>query len=78
MNTFLLLRMAQKPLWWIVLLMIPVLGLIIGVQILHQGISVRTRHGHGMTIMIMLLPFIFLPIVAHTFHPVDQIVNSNI
>ncbi len=62
-NTYLLVKIANKPGWWLILLMIPVVNVILSALIL-AGISTTFGKGLGFTIGLILLPFIFYPILA--------------
>lgn len=62
-NLIVLLTIARKPLWWILLLFIPLVNLVIGIVI---AIEVAKNFGKssGFGIGLALLPFIFYPILA--------------
>jgi len=62
-NAYVLLKVAGKPGWWLVLFLIPVVSLVIAIIALH-GVSTRFGKGAGFTVGLVLLPFIFLPILG--------------
>jgi hypothetical protein len=63
-NIIELVRISGKPLWWVILiLLIPVVNLIMLIIVLH-GISTAFGKGAGFTVGLVLLPFIFFPILA--------------
>ena len=55
--------MAEKPAWWGLLFLIPIVNLVI-VAIVFYEISIRFGRGIGTTIGLILLPFIFWPILG--------------
>ena len=55
--------MAEKPAWWGLLILIPIVNLVI-MAIVFYEISVRFGRGIGTTIGLFLLPFIFWPILG--------------
>lgn len=62
-NIIVLLRIANKPLWWIVLLFIPFVGFIVGILIFvsfAQQFGKSALFGLGL----VFLPYIFYPILA--------------
>jgi len=62
-NLVVLLKIAQKPIWWIVLFVVPVANLIATIMI---GIAVAQRFGKstGFGIGVGLVPMIFYPLLA--------------
>ncbi|HWB60178.1 MAG TPA: DUF5684 domain-containing protein [Chthoniobacteraceae bacterium] len=62
-NVIILLKVAGKPLWWIILLIIPLVNIIIGVLV---GLAVAKNFGKGagFGIGLIFLPFIFYPILG--------------
>jgi hypothetical protein len=70
-NFIVLLKITGKPLWWIILLFIPLVNFII-VIILCFALASNFGKGAGFAIGLWLLPFIFLPILAWgdaQYHP---------
>ena len=63
-NLIELLRIAGKPLWWVVLLLlIPVVNIVLLIMTYH-AISKAFGKGAGFTVGLVLLPFIFWPILG--------------
>jgi hypothetical protein len=62
-NTIVLLEIVGEPWWWLLLLLIPYLNFIILILIIHK-LSLSFGKGVGFTLGLILLFFIFLPILA--------------
>jgi hypothetical protein len=62
-NAIVLLQIAGKPVWWILLYLIPIVNIVIGIIVLHN-ISVNFGKGVGFTLGLIFLGFIFYPILA--------------
>ena len=62
-NIIVMLRIVNKPWWWLFLLLIPIVSLIIAIIISHQ-LSKRFGFGVGMTLMLIFLPFIAWPMLG--------------
>ena len=62
-NTILMLKIAGKPIWWIILLFIPLVNIIVGIMMI-SGFSTNFGRGVGTTLGLMFLPFIFWPVLA--------------
>ena len=62
-NLIVYLEIVKKPLWWIFLMIIPVVNIVITIIITHQ-LSLSFGKGAGFTIGLLFLPFIFYPILA--------------
>lgn len=62
-NIIVLLEIIGKPLWWIILFLIPVVNMIIGIWAANL-LSKSFGKGVGFTVGIILLPFIFFPILG--------------
>lgn len=62
-NIIVLLQIARKPLWWIILMLIPLVNIVIAFLV---AIEVAKNFGKtaGFGIGLALLPFIFYPILA--------------
>ena len=62
-NIILILEMAGKPIWWIVLLLIPLVSLIVAVLV---NIEIAKKFGQstGFGVGLALLPFIFYPMLG--------------
>lgn len=62
-NTYFLCKVAGRPGWWLILLFIPFVNLIIWI-ILCIDIAKAFGKGAGFGIGLLLLPFIFFPILG--------------
>lgn len=62
-NLVVFLRIANKPAWWLVLLIIPVVNVFAGVIVIHN-IAKSFGKGTGFTIGLLLLGIIFYPMLA--------------
>jgi uncharacterized membrane protein YoaK (UPF0700 family) len=63
LNVFVLIRIAGKPAWWIILFLIPVVNFIIGI-ILNVSLAEKFGKGLGFALGMIFLPFIFIPILG--------------
>ncbi|QGQ21053.1 signal peptidase I [Cellulomonas sp. JZ18] len=59
LNTFVLLKIAGRPLWWFLLLLVPVVNVVVLI-VLWNDVSKSFGHGPGFTVGLVLLPLIFL------------------
>jgi len=63
-NIIELVRIAGKPLWWVILiLLIPIVNIVMLIMVLN-GISKAFGKGTGFTVGLIFLSFIFFPILA--------------
>jgi hypothetical protein len=62
-NGIVMLQIAGKPIWWILLYFIPIVNIVISIIVLHS-ISKNFGHGVGFTLGLIFLGFIFIPILA--------------
>jgi hypothetical protein len=62
-NMIELVRIASKPLWWVILLFIPIVNVVIYIMVLN-GISKGFGQSTGFTVGLFFLPFVFFPILA--------------
>jgi len=62
-NCYILLKIADKPGWWLVLMLIPVVNVVVAIITL---IAVAQRFGKsaGFAVGLIFLPFIFYPILG--------------
>lgn len=69
-NTYILLKIVKKPVWWLLILLIPLVGIpamlvgIIPLIIVTHNLSRRFHKGTGFTLGLITLPFIFYPILG--------------
>jgi len=62
-NLFLFVKLAGKPGWWFVLMLVPVVNLVVGI-ILAFGVAKCFGKSGGFAVGLILLGFIFFPILA--------------
>ena len=62
-NVILQLEIADRPLWWVFLMFIPFVNIVIEI-IITLDIAKAFGKGTGFGVGMVLLPFIFLPILA--------------
>lgn len=62
-NIIVLLKVVGRPLWWIILMIIPFVNIVIGI-ILAIDLAKRFNKSTGFAIGLIILPFIFYPILA--------------
>ena len=62
-NTLVLLKIAGKPMWWILLFWVPILGLVLYILMLN-GLSLSFGRGTGFTVGLLFLGLIFMYVLA--------------
>ena len=62
-NIIVLLEIVGRPLWWIILLFVPFANIVVAIMI-YVGLAKAFGKGGGYGIGLLLLPFIFLPMLA--------------
>jgi hypothetical protein len=62
-NTILLLEITNKPTWWIILMFIPFVNIVIAFMLTYD-LAVSFGKDIGFTIGLILLPYVFYPILA--------------
>lgn len=62
-NTFVLLKIAGKPWWWLLLCLIPIVNFIVLI-VVAMSIAGKFGKGAGFGIGLVLLPFIFYPMLG--------------
>lgn len=62
-NVIVLLRIVDKPWWWLFLLMIPLVNIVIGI-IVMVALAKSFDKGGMFAVGLILLPFVFYPILA--------------
>ncbi len=62
-STIILLRIVGKPWWWFLLMMIPLVNIIVAVWMTNM-LSKSFGKSEGFTVGLLLLPFIFYPILG--------------
>lgn len=70
-NAIVILQIAGRPVWWILLYLIPLVNIVIGIMV-TVDVARNFGKGVGFAIGLMLLGFIFWPILAWgdaEYHP---------
>jgi hypothetical protein len=62
-NVYILLRVAGKPGWWLLLMLIPLVNLVMSI-LAAVGVAKNFGKGGGFAVGLLLLPFIFYPILG--------------
>ncbi len=62
-NGIVILQIAGKPIWWILLYLIPIVNIIIAIIVLHS-FARNFSKGVGFMLGLIFLGFIFFPILA--------------
>jgi hypothetical protein len=62
-NAVVLLKIVDKPIWWIILLLIPCISFIIAI-ILMFAVAKAYGKGAGYAIGLIFLPFVFWPLIG--------------
>jgi len=62
-NWYIILKIASKPGWWLILLFIPLVNLVI-IIITYLKLAENFGKGAGFAVGLFFLPFIFFPILA--------------
>ena len=62
-NFWVMIQIAGKPWWWFILLFVPVVGIVIMLLVFHE-IATRFGKGIGFTIGLILLGFVFWPLLG--------------
>ena len=62
-NAIVLLKIAGKPIWWIILFLIPLVNFIVAILVV-VSLARNFGKGTGFAIGMILLPIIFYPILA--------------
>jgi len=62
-NTYILLKIANRPGWWLILFFIPLVNIIFAIIVFYD-VAKAFGHGAGFTVGLILLSFIFIPILG--------------
>jgi hypothetical protein len=62
-NAIVLIQIAGKPVWWVLLYLVPIVNIVVAVIVVHN-ISKNFGHDVGFTLGLIFLGFIFYPILA--------------
>ena len=63
LNLIILLKIVNKPVWWVILILIPLVNIAI-MFIINIALAKSFGKGTGFGIGLVLLPFIFVPLLA--------------
>ena len=63
LNAIILLKIAGRPAWWVILLLIPFVGAVIGI-IMCLDIARKFGQSTGFAVGLILLGFVFFPILG--------------
>ena len=69
-NIYLMTKIAAKPAWWVIMFFIPLVNIVFAIM-LYNEIAKKFGQGIGFTIGLILLPFVFFPILGfgdYTYH----------
>ncbi len=75
-NLIVLLEIVRKPTWWILLLLIPIVNFVILIMIYHE-LSLAFGKDAGFTVGLILLGFVFIPILAFSDAKYKYAVDGN-
>lgn len=62
-NVIIMIRIAGLPIWYIILLIVPVVNIVINIMIIYK-MMLNFGKGVGYTLGMIFLPFIFWPMLA--------------
>ncbi len=62
-NVIVLLQVAGKPVWWIILFLIPLVNLIVAI-LAYLALAEKFGKGAGFAVGLILLPFVFWPMLG--------------
>jgi hypothetical protein len=62
-NTYVMLQVVGRPWWWLLLMFIPFVNIVIAI-IVTNDLAKSFGKGVGWTVGLLLLPFIFMPMLA--------------
>ncbi len=62
-NEFILIEIAGKPTWWIILYLVPLVNIIISIVVIIE-VAAKFNKDAGFAVGLIFLPFIFYPILG--------------
>jgi len=62
-NVIVLLEIVNRPMWWIILMLIPVVNMVVGIIVMVR-LAQSFGKGVGFAVGMLFLPFIFYPILG--------------
>lgn len=63
-NLFVMLQIIKKPLWWLVLLIIPFLNVFVYMLMLVELVKCFGKYGLGQQFLAVIVPFVYLPVIS--------------
>ena len=63
LNVFVLIRIAGKPAWWIILMLLPIVNIVVGI-ITVVGLAEKFGRSILFALGLIVLPFVFYPILG--------------
>lgn len=63
-NLFVMLQIIKKPLWWMVLLIIPFLNVFVYMLMLVELVKCFGKYGLGQQFLAVIVPFVYLPVIS--------------
>jgi len=63
-NTVVWLQIIGRPIWWVFLYFIPVVNFVFGIIILYDFMKAYGKDNLGFFLGMLILPFVFFPILA--------------
>ncbi len=74
-NTIVLIKVSGRPIWWIILFLIPVVNIVVAVLVCH-GLSTSFGHGAGFTVGLVFLSLIFLYVLGYDSKPYQGVTGG--
>lgn len=62
-NTYVMLKIAGKPWWWLLLMLIPFVGIVIAIMAV-VALAKAFGKGAGFAVGLIFLPFVFWPMLG--------------
>jgi hypothetical protein len=62
-NTYVMLKIAGKPWWWLLLMFVPIVSIVIAIMAM-VALAARFGKGAGFALGMILLPFVFIPMLG--------------
>ena len=62
-NAYVILKIAGKPGWWLILMFIPIVNIVVAIMAL-AGLATNFGKGVGFVVGLLLLPIVFYPILG--------------
>lgn len=62
-NTYIILKIINRPWWWLLLLLVPLVNIFVVIMMMYE-LSLAFGKGLGYTLLLILLPFIGFPMLG--------------